>query len=212
MELGPGLLYPSTKATRTRVTLGSFVDSFNNNSKQWDLGFKDTDYATTKEYIQNGKLCVDITGKRDVMARDTLLSNTITNFDVSVDAYQSKGTEGSDYSIVFRDVNDQNHYIFGINQAYQEYYFSAVLNDEWTDIVDYTFDETINLHGVNTLRVVANGSSFDLYVNSKKVESLTDTKIAKGGEIGVGFGLESKDDNAIMEFDNFNLKVNDSTK
>jgi len=210
MQTGSNIIYPATKISQTKWTTNSFIDTFNNNANKWDLGQYETEYALNKEYIQNGKLCYDIQAKRSVFAKDTLFTQAITDFDISVEGFKSNGTKDVDYSLVFRDSKDDNHYAFGVYPYYQEYYFSVVVDDEWTDIIDYTYDENINTQNVNKLRVKAEGSKFSLYINDKLVKTITDTSITSGGNVGIGVALESDEDYAIVEFDNFNLKINDS--
>jgi hypothetical protein len=44
------------------------------------------------------------------------------------------------------------------------------------------------------------------------VNTSIDSTINEGGGIGLGFELDDTDDAALFEFDNFNLKINDTSK
>jgi hypothetical protein len=114
--------------------------------------------------------------------------------------------------MVFREIDDANQYIFGVDQFDQDYFFSVLKDDEWIDIVDYTYSKEIKPNNVNTLRVVANGTEFKLYINGVLVNTSVDSTINEGGGIGLGFELDDTNDAGLFEFDNFNLKINDTSK
>lgn len=213
MKTGTDIIFPAEQITTPKKTISSFLDSFNDNSNQWRLGPKNSDYATGKEYIQNGKLCFDSIAKKGVSSTDTLETQAIKNFDLSFEAYQVEDTSGgASYDMVFRNINDANQYIFGVDQFAQEYYFYVRKDDKWVDIVDYIYSKEININNVNILRVVANGTEFKLYINSVLVNTSVDSTINEGGGIGLGFELGDTGDVGLFEFDNFNLKINDLGK
>jgi hypothetical protein len=137
MLSGNKIIFPDIpfESSNTK-NITTLLDSFNNNNNEWPVGSWDTTYSTRKEYIQNGKYCVDIIGKRDVTLFNTLNSQDIEDAEISLDGYKASGTSGSDFAVIFRFVNSSNYYMFGINEYYQDYFFSVIYDDEWVDIIN----------------------------------------------------------------------------
>jgi len=207
MLSGSNIIYPSTRVESTTKTYTSLLDTFNDNQNMWSAGPLESEYSSTKSYIQNGTYCIDITAKRDVISRDVLDSQLIKNFEMSIDGFQSSGTRGADYDLVFRQQSSSNYYIFGINQNYQDFYFASMKDDDWTDIVENTVSEYIKIDGPNTMKVIANNDKFEFYINDNLVKSVTDTTFTTAGKLGPAVGLEDEGDNAVFEFDNFRMTV-----
>jgi hypothetical protein len=210
MLTGDSIIFPSVRVSSNEQTVTSIMDKFNTNENEWALGPLDSEYATTKSYIQNGKYCIDITAKRDVISKDMVDSQSIKNFDISVEGWQSSGTKGADYDLIFRYQDSDNFYVFGVNQYYGDYYISKVVDNEWTDLVDNVENSAINSDSPNVLKVVANNDYFNFYVNGVLVKALTDSTFSEAGNVGIAVGLDSEKDNAVFELDNFSLVVNNN--
>lgn len=197
----------SMTPTKVDTKITSLYDTFDNNKNDWNLEEKEGERVKFKESIKNGKLYFEMTAIQSVILDDTVRSQPIVNLDMSVDGYQESGSPEGDYALVFRKLDKENYYIFGVNQNYQEYFFSVRKDGEWTDLIKFKKSTIVKVDGVNKLRVVASGSKFTFYINGQQIDTYTDSTISEGGQVGVACELYNVDDVGTFSFDNFSIQA-----
>lgn len=178
-----------------------FCDSFDSMANGWETGSTSYDLFTGVKSIINGKLVWDITRSEGFVHWDwPFRTSSITDFYVSVDARRVSGPKSSAcYGIWFRG-NESKFYIFEIcdDQTYQ-----VLLSDgeDWKTLIGWTDSNAIKPDQWNRLSVMAEGDSFEFYINDQLVDSLTNSQSASGK---VGIMIEISEGNvATIEFDNF---------
>jgi hypothetical protein len=198
---------PSLTPTKVDTKITSLYDTFDSNKNDWNLEAKEGERVKFKEEIKNGKLIFEMTAVQSVILDDTIRSQPIVNLDMSVDGSQESGSPEGDYALVFRKLDKENYYIFGVNQNYQEYFFSVRKNGEWTDLIKFKKSTIVKIDGVNKLRVVVAGSKFTFYINGQQIDTYTDTTISEGGQVGVACELYNANDVGTFSFDNFSIQA-----
>jgi hypothetical protein len=198
---------PTAEPTSTAKTVTTLIDTFNANTNDWNLGEDDSEFAVSNEYNEGGKMYLDVTAKKSVVVSDTLPSQAILNFDLSVDSRQVSGPTNGDTALIFRRLDGDNYYIFSVNEGYQEYAFLVKKGGTWTTIVDWKKSMYINQGSSNNIKVSTMGSTFNLYINNQLVETITDTSINEGGALGFAAELYDADAKGLFEFDNFTVFV-----
>lgn len=102
------------------------------------------------------------------------------DFVIELDAVLVEGDEYNSYGILFRYQDKQNRYELDIN-GNGSYTIGKEVDDEWSDIVDWTSHPAINTTGeVNHIELIAYGDTFFLYVNDQLVHEFTDDTFASG--------------------------------
>lgn len=130
-----------------------------------------------------------------------LLELAPANYLVEVDTSFESGDEQSQYGLVFRAVDMQNLYYFGL---WQKSYSLWVLDaGTWTQLVDWTTADVIDQAGTNRLGVLAQGSTITLLLNDTVVNQTNDERFVAGG---VGLYVETEPEGeAVVTFDNFDF-------
>lgn len=201
--------FPTFMPTSQPPTGESFLETFSNNNNGWELGEFEGQYISSNEYIENGKLYFSAIAVAEDggYTYDTYYDNPFEDLEVSIEAKQISGAEDADYGLIFRKVDESNYYMFTINEEYQEFVLSKVIDDEMTDLMDdWGFSEAISSTTANTIKVTAIGSQITMYINGEQVYSLQDSSITgAGGDVGVVVYLYDLDDTALIEFDNLRI-------
>ncbi|MEI7578465.1 MAG: hypothetical protein WCJ58_00320 [bacterium] len=190
-------------------TVTSLFDTFDSNTSKWNLGKDDSEFAVSDEYLKDGKMLIDVTAKQAVVVSDELPSQAIKNFDLSIEGKQLSGAQGGDYAVIFRRLNGDNYYLFGVNEAYQEYTLAVKKDGEWVDLIEWKKSSVINQNAVNVIKVSAVESQLTLYINNQQVSTISDSSILEGGAVGVAGELYDATDTALFQFDNLLLTVKD---
>lgn len=127
------------------------------------------------------------------------------DFDVSVDAQQTGGSQKNAYGLMFRHTDPDDAYFFSIT-GYGAYALSYNKAGEYQSLIFPTTSSAVKPGEVNHLRVIGVGSHFIFYVNDEIVAEIYDDALPQGT---VGLGVEAYDrDNpgASFEFSNFVLR------
>jgi hypothetical protein len=165
---------PSTPARRTAKTL--FSEDFTNNVAGWTT-------TSTQDYsksISNGAYHIAVT-KAGYMVWSAVPISQTTDFVVQFDTSVSSSVGNAATGLLFRYQDSDNYYQFVLNNAGA---FSIYLVKKGEEI---NLSPALNTPAVvrtggasNTVRIVAKGSLFDLYVNGTKVGSFTDATFSSG--------------------------------
>jgi hypothetical protein len=79
-------------------------------------------------------------------------------------------------------------------------------NQQWIDMISWKESSFIESEGTNRLTVIAEGSHFIFLINNNYVGNTTNDRIAKG-TTGLAIGLNGADSQAVVEFDNLELRT-----
>jgi hypothetical protein len=103
-------------------------------------------------------------------------------------------------------VKDGNDYYTAVISERQRYRVRVQYADEWRTLVGYTGTTLIRPGEVNRLTVIGRGSQFEFYINDQLAVQFPDNWLPSG-KVGVVMGLLGASDEAVFEFDNFELRV-----
>lgn len=197
---------PTPMREAASSALGSLIlfDAFDSNANDWPMGDHNDSGFSHQWQIASGRYRWKIDTRQDVHWYVHPDISSVSDFSLTVEAQQVSGTDDSNYGVVFRVLDSQNFYHFAINSS-QEFILLRKYKDRWTRLIDWTRSPVINPGKMNRLMVVAQGSHFGLYINDQPVGEADDDKLRKG-KAGLTMELYNAGDEAIFEFDNFELR------
>ena len=169
-----------------------YSDDFSDNQSGWAITDGQTGYKS---------------GKYQVVAQDDRLTyggigKSFTDFAIEVEATLERGSDKSDYGIIFRRVDDANFYRFAITSE-GNYKFDKWQNSKWADISPSTHSGAIHTgKATNIIKAECNGDKFTLYVNGIKLGEYADNSFASGN-----IGLQAGSSEGIVQASFDNLKV-----
>jgi hypothetical protein len=180
-----------------------YSDAFDADYGRWYTGKSDNEYATADVSIVGGKYRVKVSSKRGFFWWFGADTENLADFYFSAEVHRNKSPEKIDYGILFRAGENEYYYYF-INAAAKQYGVLVFSGDEWSRIKSWKNSELIDPAGVNQLAVLAQGSSFTLFINGQETDSFKDDTLKKG-RVGVAFQIYQGGEYLELEFDN--LKV-----
>jgi len=184
-------------------------DSFDNNRYDWDIYLEAEDewFFSFTQQIVNGVYRWEAEAKKDVIHWTYPDIPNTADFHLSVLVRQVSGADDATAGVVFRhNRRTLEHYTFLICPGKQVYAFYLWHNEEWTTLVDWTYSSAIVPDGWNRIEVMAIGSTFTFRINGRSVESVSDNTLTRG-KVGVMLEIWEAGDEAVFEFDDFNLRV-----
>jgi len=179
-------------------------DTFDSNKNSWVVKQSDDEYALTTYKIADGNYTWDATAHKSFIGWVTADSKSIGDFYLSVEVKQTSGPDSADYGVIFREDANSNFYYFGINEQGQ--YVLYLYNNDWSTLIDWTQSDLIQPGGPNKITVLGEGSHFIFFINDQYLTEITDESI-KSGTTALAIELSNADDNAVFQFDNFELRV-----
>jgi hypothetical protein len=180
-------------------------DTFDSDTNQWTTGMENGDLSTENLSIQGGKYNWTATAKESFVYWTTPITDTVKDFYVAVDAQQIKGPENGEMSLVFREVDTSNFYLFEVNNV-KQFSVNQLVQDDWQTRIDWTDSDLIQPYQPNHLVVIGKGTDFYFFINGSLVGSYTEPT-ASEGSTGIAVALYKKDDTGDFAFDNFEVRV-----
>lgn len=179
-------------------------DNFDSKKNGWGIEATDNTRAQATITIADGKYNWDITTHDLDIHWEEANTRSVGNFGMSVDAKQIDGPKTARYGIFFRESSFVDGYYFGINNKGE--YFLDLYNGEWITLIADTKSKLILPNEYNRLTVIAEGSHFTFFINAQYLAEYTDERM-KSGKVGLFSMVYEPNQNAIFEFDNFELRV-----
>lgn len=180
-----------------------YTDEFRRDDGVWDL-VSDTD---VEHFYMRRSLHIRV-DRTQWMSWSTQNDQKPADFLLEVDATHVSGPSDAEYGVIFRYIDDQNFYFFGIS-AGGYYSLWKRENDAWTILIDWTASDALttgeqasNRLGI-LVRATDQGQQIALLANDTVLEALLDDTFTEG-QIGLATGTF---DEAGIEvaFDNLSL-------
>ena len=159
--------------------------------------------------VISGVYCMEGSSPTTNIARWTYYDGDSSDFTYQARVRKTSGDTSSAMGLYFRSsdgAEGNNSYIFHIN-AKGSYIYGKYVNGsfEYILVVGWVSSSAINegLNAWNTLKVVAQGTNFDLYCNGTLLTSFTDTSHS-AGKVGLK-AYDQTDYSNVVEFDDVNL-------
>lgn len=182
----------------------AFSDSFDKDFGHWQTGVDDDEYAKILRTIDKGKYHWDATSKKGFIKWLYPPTMNVSDFYLAVDIERSDDFDGSDYGLIFRKNPGGDFYYFGIDRG--SFIVALYLNGGWSDLITWTKTTAISPDKKNRLTVIAQGPHFIFLINGRRVGEASNNKI-KNGAVALALEIHSENHQAIIAFDNFELRI-----
>jgi hypothetical protein len=179
-------------------------DTFDDNRNEWPLEEDDDDLASVSWKIEDGKYMWEALAKQGFIYWTYPSVPTATDFTLSVDAKQVEGPYDGQYGLVFRLLDENNYYLFLIDQD-NNYSFDLYNEGEWFTLDQGTISPVVMQNDENRISVIGEGFTFRVYINGIFINETIDQTLTSG-KFGIAIGLTYPQDQAVFEFDNFELR------
>jgi DNA-directed RNA polymerase subunit RPC12/RpoP len=185
----------------------SFVETFKDNSYQWQTGDVRDSYITGNRSVGSGKYTWNVTTSQSTSDFSFPTMPNLTDFYASVDMNLVRmplDDPDADAGMVLRaNSKDSTWYYFSVNTLGQ-YYFGWYNGTDWYTLIPETDSTAIHVGQTNTLSVGVQGSQFIFVINGQMVDHFIDENL-KIGKIGLGINLPQANEKATVEFANLTV-------
>ena len=180
-------------------------DSFETNTNGWETGKENDIYEEGTYLIRDGKYLIETRAKQGFVGwRIPWQMPSVSDFYLEVEGRMIEGADSGYYGVVFRYQDSDNFYAFQINNE-KKFQLEIIYGNEWITLIHPTMTSAIKPGEPNKISVIGEGTYFYFFINDQFVRNYEDEKLARG-EAGVIIGLYDPGDEAIFEFDNFELR------
>jgi len=180
-------------------------EAFIVNMNDWPTGTDENEFVTNRWDLADGKYRWEARAHQSFQSYVHPDVRAVSDLYVTVEAQKISGTDEGNYGLVFRVVDNDNFYHFGISEA-GEFILLRKLRGQWKTLVDWTATTAIRPGEVNQLAVRAEGAHLILFINGQQVAEADDSQLPKG-KAGLTVEIYRAGDAAVFEFDNFELRV-----
>ena len=182
-----------------------FGDTFDENIHEWAEGEDDDPlYANIQWSLSDGIY------HWEVKAYDGFIwwvrpdMGTFSDFYLAVTAQQISNPEYGEYGLIFRQTDDGDYYLFELDEQ-GNYAFFIHFQGEWESLLDWQFSPEITIGEENRLAVIALGDEFHFFINDTFIDAIVDDRL-DSGKAGLLIGLSNPGEDAIWEFDDFEIR------
>jgi hypothetical protein len=181
-----------------------FFDDFETIPGVWKVGELTNEYTTENIKIANGKFVWDITSTKPTFRKEYPEAPIVSDFELQAEMRLVSGSETTAYGLAFRGTEAGVYVFYIVNRGSFMLGYRVEDSDQWTYPIAWIAEPAIQKNSSNILKVVAKGSSIQLFINDKIVGSITDSN-ANSGKTGISLVLYEMGDQAVLEVDNYSL-------
>ena len=189
------------EATNWDVVL---ADTFDTNENDWLTESSDDEYASTNYEVVDGTYRWTTEAHQSFIGWVRSDTDPLTDFYISVDIVQVEGPDTADYGVLFREDEDSNFYYFAVSE--QGNYALYIYYEGWDTLIDWTESDLILRGESNRITMIGEGAHFTFFINDQYLTDFIDDRIPEG-IIALAVELSEEGDQAVFEFDNFELRV-----
>ena len=181
-------------------------ETFDDNERDWAEGEGDDPrYANIQWTLEGGKYQWNVKAYDGFVWWVIPSMEKVADFYLATTAQQMNNPEYGEYGVIFRRTEDGDYYLFEVNEqgnfAVYIYYVET-----WERLIDWQFTPELNVGGENHLAVLARGEEFSFFINDRFVGEIKDDRL-EIGEAGILIGLSNPEEEAIWNFDGFELRA-----
>jgi hypothetical protein len=132
------------------------------------------------DFIYDGKYTARVEVKRDNAMWLPLPTDAVRDFVLQVDGKLTShsGHPYHSWGVYFKADDETKDYYYFLIDNNQFYYFQLVRGDRATNLINGPKSEDLNpLDELNTITVVAEGSTYSFYINGKLQEDFSDNRL-----------------------------------
>ncbi len=192
-------------ATQTRASPAWRIllsDTFDTNMNQWRIGDLQSDFGTSTHTIANGTYRWDMKANQSWIRYHWPAMSSITDFELTVEGRRVSGSTDSDWGVIFRR-SEKGFYTFEIRNTL---FVVRRFDGNWTTLINWSSSTALRPDGWNQIKVIGKGSQFEFFANGQRVGGTNDS-VLTSGVIGLAVTLYETGDEAIVEFDNLELRI-----
>ncbi len=183
-------------------------EPFDENLRGWSTGGNGT-YSWGERRIVDGRYRWDLTAVESFIWYTAPISVPFDDFFASVTVDKVDRIAG-DTSIVFRYVDGDNYYEFGLCDDVTQFRVYIENAGSRSSLVDCTPHRAINSAESNRIAVLAQSDRYLLFINDHYVTTLNDETHSRGS-VGVGLDMDEGQAN-VFEFDDMVVRSADIEK
>ena len=181
-------------------------DPFNGNVYGWTTGDENNpELAQIQWSIEGGKYRWQAQAVSGFVWWVVPEQEAVSDFYLVVTAHQVNHPEAGEYGLIFRQVDENNYYLFEINEQGECALFIYSPNG-WEVLIDWASQPAVTPGKENRLAVLAHQDVFDFYINDRFIAEYRDERLPSG-KTGLLIGLSNPGDEAKWEFDDFELRA-----
>jgi hypothetical protein len=203
----PAIATPTATTTDDSQWTVILSDAFDSNENDWRIEGLDDEYFTVNQLITDGKYRWQAKSKSGAILwwdePESLYTKPVSDFYLSAEIQMVSGPDDATYGLLFRE-NDSDFYYFGINNHGEFFVRLSTRLGEY--LIVPTSTPAIRPGEVNWLAVRGEGSHFVFFINDERVGEADDSTFSKG-RTGIAIELNHTDDEAVFEFDNFEVRA-----
>ena len=154
----------------------TYSDNFRRESDAWYTG-EDEDAA---HFFESGTYHIRVDSK-SLLSWSLGEVTDLADFYLEVDAFYVAGPQNNESGVVFRHLDDDNFYLFGVGND-GLFSLRKKVDGEWQDVQEWIESDAIlgEERSVNTLGILAQGEQIHLLINDEVVASVTDDQFSSG--------------------------------
>lgn len=194
------------------TSLPCIVNDFSDEAKtkiNWTIESNSDSNGTDQTSISNGKYIWSMNALTPILySKQVILNQGVvtrnSNYELDVDIQKTTGLDSVEYGIILNYEAQSKHYTILISPAKQELWIGKRTPGQWVTLFPYTHFDFINPNGANNLRVVVQGSNYEVFINNDLAAKFTDNEY-NSGVIELVAEITELNSDVILEIDNFRL-------
>lgn len=178
-------------------------EPFDRNTRGWGTGAGGARVSGTRA-VEEGRYVWDVAAVDDFNWLSTPIVADYPDFYIAVRVERVDQAVGAQ-NLVYRYIDDDNFYDFGICTDGRSYQVWRQYRDEWTQLIRCTPHPALRPAAANRLAVIAQRDRYLLFANDRYLTTFDDDLLS-GGSVGVSVDLAAGRANLLL-FDDFELRA-----